>query len=304
MAKKFKKVDNNVKMTEMLIARTEQNGLLPWMKGWDMVEGFSPLNFDSGRVYKGFTNSLICAMGANGRLPLFGTFNREKHPAKKGAKAIYLWKPCKITYEDKKSGKEKTFLKFDTVALYHYTDLKLSDEQIEKIESKYAPKTEGEPRVFNAVAECEAVIDAMPNRPEIDHNGGNSAYYTPSKDSVSMPKREQFHTEEEYYCTLFHELAHSTGHFTRLDRFKKTKEIFNSNHKKEYSFEELVAELTACFIGSETGILSDRKFDNSASYIKGWCSKLQSNPDWIMKACSYASHASNYILNKTAPVYD
>jgi antirestriction protein ArdC len=137
----------------------------------------------------------------------------------------------------------------------------------------------------------------MPNCPAIDHNGGNSAYYTPSKDTVSMPKREQFQTNGGYYLTLFHELAHSTGHFTRLDRFKKNKEEYSLNHKKDYSFEELVAEMTACFVGSHCGIMNESMVNNSGAYITGWISKLQSNTDWIVKASGQATKAMEFILD-------
>jgi len=292
---KFKKVDPNIKITNTVIDLTQKTGLLPWMKGWKGLDGLKPSNFDHARNYKGFFNTMILSIAANGRLPLFAMFSKE-HPAKKGSKSVGIWQP--IIIKDKKDPAQlKTVCcGFRVINVFHYTDLQNVD--CEALETKYAPKTDGTALLFNPIAECEAVISAMPNCPTIDNNGGNSAYYTPARDTVSMPKKEQFHNEEEYYCTLFHELAHSTGHFTRLDRFKKTDEVFNGKHKREYSFEELVAELTACFIGSEMGIMSERKMENSAAYIKNWVSTLQSNTDWIMKASSYASKASNYILNK------
>lgn len=293
MAKKFAKVDPNVKMTNVIIALTKKDGLLPWMKGWNGVDGLNPTNFDHNTNYKGFFNNMILGMAANGRLPLFAPFSKA-HPSKKGSKAIGIWKP--IIGKDKKDLTKSKCYGFKVINVFHYTDLQGVD--CEALEAKYAPKTDGTALIFNPITECEAVVASMPNCPSIDNNGGNSAFYRPSTDSVSMPKKDQFHNEAEYYCTLFHELAHSTGHFTRLDRFKKLGEEYKLNHKQDYSFEELVAELTACFIGSSLGIISDRKIENSAAYIKGWTSKLQSNTDWIMKASSYATKASNYILNK------
>jgi len=76
---------------------------------------------------------------------------------------------------------------------------------------------EGEALDFNPIGVCESIVEDMPNCPDIIH-GGNRAYYRPSTDEVGMPKHEQFKTEGDYYLTLFHELAHSTMHVTRLDR--------------------------------------------------------------------------------------
>jgi antirestriction protein ArdC len=82
-------------------------------------------------------------------------------------------------------------------------------------------------------------------------------------------------------------------HVTRLDR-KQAREGLETQ-KHEYSFEELVAELTACYLGNETGILTEDLVNNSASYLQSWIKPLQNNPDWILKASSQASKAFNYI---------
>lgn len=300
MKKKFAKVDQNVKITNTIIALTQNDGLLPWMKPFNMVGGLSPLNLDSGRKYEGFFNNMLLSMHSGGRLPLFGTFSKA-HPAKKGAKSVAIWKPIIRKFEDKTDAtKTKTFCAgFSTINVFHYTDLQGID--VEALEAKYAPESNDNALEFNPIAKCEEVVTNMPNCPTIGHNGGNSAYYAPSTDSIELPKQDQFKSESQYYATLFHELAHSTGHFTRLDRFKKTGEEFKLGHKKDYSFEELVAELTACFVSSACGNLETVQMENSASYIKSWVSKLQNNTDWIVKASGYATRATKYILD-TQPV--
>jgi len=290
------KKDVNLELTNQLIEMAMSENSLPWQRDWKLIKGLSPFNFDHGTVYKGFYNQLVLAMKANGRIPAFAMYNKELHTTKKGSKGVKIMKPIMFKGENKVTGAEEfKFGGVSYITVFHYTDLQMKDEEVLKLESKYTPKSDGNTLAFNPIAECEFVIASMPNCPTIDNNGGNSAYYRPSTDTISMPKKSQFKSEAGYYLTLFHELGHSTGHFTRLDRFKKNKEEFKSSHKEEYSYEELVAEMTACFLGTHCDIMSDTLLDNSASYLKSWVSKLQSNPDWIVKASGQATKAMEAI---------
>lgn len=141
---------------------------------------------------------------------------------------------------------------------------------------------------------CEETVNNMPLRPMIKH-GGDSAYYHPVHDYVQLPNAEQFHSDEAYYKTLFHELAHSTGHETRLNR----KVLIESDAfgKELYSKEELTAELTAAFLSAVCGI-GEQTIINSAAYIQGWLKVLKNDKRLILKASSQAQAATDYILNK------
>ena len=298
MAKKtYAKKDINIEITNQILLSISK-GVAPWHKGWtpSIVGGTTPFNLDSEKQYNGFFNTMSLACRALGDVPAFAPYNKA-HPTKKGAKGVKILKPRMWKTEDKKTGEEKKVFGGCTyITVFHYTDLQNVDA--DAIRAKYAPKTDGTEPVFDSNAKCDAVVEAMPNAPRIEHDGRDKAYYMPSKDFINLPKKTDFHSSSEYYATLFHELAHSTGHFTRLDRFKETKESFKS-YDHEYSFEELVAELTACFVGSECGIMNQQSIDNSASYLNGWAKKLQTNTDWILKASSLATKASNYILAKS-----
>lgn len=107
---------------------------------------------------------------------------------------------------------------------------------------------------------------------------------------------EQFKVEQEYYCTLFHEMIHSTGHYERLQRDLKGK--FGS---KSYAFEELIAELGASFLCGESGIFYFT-MNNSAAYIKGWSKKLvdelTADNKFFVKAAAAAEKASEFILDR------
>lgn len=112
--------------------------------------------------------------------------------------------------------------------------------------------------------------------------------YIPSMDIIKLPSKTQFDTPENYYTTLAHEMAHSTGHKSRLDRL-------NDKNKRGYAFEELVAELSAVFTCSTLGI--EGKLENHASYIKSWLKAMQDDKKYIFKAATLASKATEYLLN-------
>ena len=105
---------------------------------------------------------------------------------------------------------------------------------------------------------------------------------------MRLPLKEAFNSPEEYYSTGFHELVHSTGHKSRLNR----KEIVETNNfgSHDYSKEELVAELGAAFLCAECEIVV-RVIDNSTAYVSGWMEKLEKNPKWIVMASLKAGKA-------------
>lgn len=123
--------------------------------------------------------------------------------------------------------------------------------------------------------------------------GSNSAYYSPYDDSVTLPDKIQFDSEVSYYSVVFHELIHSTGHKSRLDRIRSTS--FGSD---AYSAEELVAEIGSSMLMSESGIELDETFQNSVSYINSWLKVLKSDNRMIITAAAQAEKAVDLILGR------
>lgn len=111
---------------------------------------------------------------------------------------------------------------------------------------------------------------------------------------VNVPPMKDFPRVEEYYCTLFHELVHSTGHSSRLKRsgITSTTAHFGS---EDYSKEELVAEIGASMLTGLSGFV-DVTFDNSTAYIQSWLRNLKDDKTLIVKAASQAQKAIDYIL--------
>jgi hypothetical protein len=107
MAKKFKKKDANVELTNQFIAMVKEGNAMPWHRDWKLVKGLSPFNFDHGTIYKGFYNQLVLAMKANGRIPAFAMYNKALHTAKKGAKGVKIMKPIMYKKENEQTGKDE-----------------------------------------------------------------------------------------------------------------------------------------------------------------------------------------------------
>jgi antirestriction protein ArdC len=144
---------------------------------------------------------------------------------------------------------------------------------------------------YDKKEECEKLINGYSGRPEITELE-QRAYYRPSTDTVNMPKMGSFIGVDEYYATLFHELAHSTGHHSRLDRQGISKGYFGD---EIYSNEELVAEFSATFLCGLAGI-EQSVIQNSTAYIQNWIKKLQDKPQIAVQAAQTASRAVDYIL--------
>ena len=137
---------------------------------------------------------------------------------------------------------------------------------------------------------------------DIRYNKPSSrAFYVPSQDFIVLPMKEQFNigktAEEvyrdgmEYYSTALHEMAHSTGHESRLNR------QFGAKRTEGYAHEELIAEMTAALVGSTMGF--DKKIlENNANYLKGWLENLKRNPESITTIMSDVGKASDMIIEK------
>ena len=125
------------------------------------------------------------------------------------------------------------------------------------------------------------------------HREGDRACYCPSADEVILPEQKQFHSTAEYYGTVFHELTHSTGHPSRLDRLSKLS-FFGT---EEYSKDELVAEIGAATLVNHVGLETSTSLRNNAAYLQNWLQVLKDDKRFIVSATGKAEKAVNLILN-------
>lgn len=273
-------------ITDRIISQLEK-GTVPWQRPWSK-EGAWPKNLVSGKEYRGVNVFLLSAGGYTSPYwltfkqaqDLGGSVNKGEH----GSPVIF-WK---VNEREKESPEGETKTE-KSMILRYYTVFNLSQMVLPEKHIPLATKTE---LTFQPIEVCENVVAKMPQKPIIRH-GEQRAWYKPHADLVNMPKYGTFTIPEAYYSTLFHELTHSTGHFSRLNRSGITELThFGSTN---YSKEELVAEMGAAFLCGHTGI-ENHTIDNSASYIAGWLKKLRGDSKLVILAAADAQKAADFVL--------
>ena len=279
-------------LTNKIIEKLEQ-GCIPWHKPWKGGASGTPKNFITKKPYRGI-NIILLGIQEH-TCPYWATFkqiNKLKGHVKKGEKGTIISFYKTYTKKVKNENNENNELEEkNSYTLRYYNVFNL--EQTENIDYE-KPNTDININEFNPIDTCDKIINSMPNSPNIEHKQ-QRAFYMPSKDIVNMPKKNSFNMPEEYYSTLFHELGHSTGHKSRLNR-----DQLHKNHmfgSQDYSKEELVAELTSCFLCGYADI-EKKVIDNSASYIQSWLKKLKNDSNFILNSASLAQKAYDYILDK------
>ena len=140
---------------------------------------------------------------------------------------------------------------------------------------------------------CHDEADALIDATEADIRfGGNRAFYSPATDHIQLPMRSRFPNVNDFYGTATHELVHWSGAPHRLNRSKLS-----------YAFEELVAEIGACYTCTEVGIPASDDLSGVTSYVRSWLRAMKNDPGFIFKAASHASKAADYLLAfRTSPV--
>lgn len=274
-------------VTSKIIEHVENGNLLPWQQPWS-VEPHRNLN--SGHKYRGINTFLLqmYTMEKGYDSPFWCTFNGAKKAGgypKKGESAhiVVFYKSIPKKLEDGSVSED------ETVPLLRYYKI-FNVEQCEDVE---VPKLETVE--FEANDRGEEIINYMPNAPVIKF-GGASAYYIPKKDEVHVPKKEKFTAgADSFYLTTFHELVHSTGHESRLNR----EEVMETDKfaGEKYSREELTAEIGACFLGSHCGF-DPSNLKRSASYVESWLKVLKDDSKMIVQAAAKAQNAADYILGE------
>src|SRR5271170_6449031 len=272
-------------ITQNVLKQLEQ-GVAPWRKPWSSS---IPRNLVSKKSYRGLNVFLLATQGYGS--PYWVTFNQAKRLGayvrqRENGTLVSFWK---FNEYARKNGKTGELENKTSVLLRYYRVFNI--EQCEGLKALYGD----DQKPVNPIAECESIANRMPNAPRIEQH--SQAFYRPSADMVGMPSRSCFESPEGYYSTLFHELTHSTGHRSRLNRFEEnlTDQQFGS---ESYSKEELIAEMGAAMMAGIAGI-SHATITNSASYLQSWINRLKSDSRLIISAASHAQKATDYILGKT-----
>jgi antirestriction protein ArdC len=276
-------------ITDRIIAKLEQ-GVVPWKHYTTLrSDECAPRNLLSNRPYHGVNFFLLSMMGYQS--PYWLTYRQAQElggNVRKGEHSVPIVYWNFVEREDKETGETKSvpFLKYFSV---------FNAEQVEGID----PKIPSAPieRETSANQEAERIVASMPQRPVIEHGAFSVACYSPSTDTVKMTEQKLCVSDARYYEVLLHELTHSTGHASRLNR-EKEMNGWHAFGSKEYSREELVAEMGAAFLCAECG-LSQATIDDSAAYIDSWLKVLKADPKAVVLAAGKAQKAADFILGRT-----
>jgi antirestriction protein ArdC len=142
------------------------------------------------------------------------------------------------------------------------------------------------------ISVCDSIILHMKHKPKIRYDE-NVGYYHPERDFINVPDIAYFLEEKAFYATLFRQLVHATGHRKRLNRKELTEPTLFTIH--QYSTEELVGEIGACYLQSIAGIFHDTLSDREA-YIQGWIAKIRLEKRCVITASDLAQEAVDYII--------
>ena len=274
-------------ITQAIIDRLEA-GVRPWRQPWTGGPVSRPLR-SCGTPYRGVNVIwLWMAAATQGFVsPYWLTYRQAQlqgaqvRKGERGTIAIF-YKSYSKTVADEACGdmtdETRRVLKSFTV---------FNASQIDDLPERYAPAVKLLPEPTARDRMLDAFFAAIPAR--LRHGGGE-AYYTPSRDEITMPEIAAFSDRDHYRSTLAHELSHWSGHESRLARSLSGR--FGSD---AYAMEELIAELSSAMIGAELG-LPVAHLDDHASYLASWLKVLKADSRAILTAAAKAEEASAYLL--------
>lgn len=327
---KVDRIDNALqKFSDMLIARMEQMKESKWKKGWTdgrTAQFGLPQNL-VGRPYTG-SNAFLCQIHTtmeHYRMPVYLTIKQIRDAGamiKKGEHSIPIFKwDLRIKDKDGKKLSESDYRNMTkeeqaecTVRPYLkvYNEWNIDQTNLEEVnKEKYntiLKRFESEPIKDEVGMYKNEAFDNLLKEQSwvcpIEYEKFNeSAFYSPKRDQIVVPSKKQFNISNtpedvfkdgmEFYGTTIHEMAHSTGHESRLGRDGIVKiDQFGSD---QYAKEELVAELTSALIGNAMGFDS-RIRENNIAYLQNWIGSLKKDPKFLKSVMSDVNKSSKMVL--------
>ena len=314
------------RFAQMMVTRLEEMKGQQWEKGWIDAGGKNqglPQNL-SGRRYSGhndFFLQLHTAMKGYD-MPVYATYKQIKEAGAtigKGEKAmpVIYWnvthrdehgeKVSDEAYEAMTKAEQEKVKTVPVMMGYYVWNLQQTNfpevkpEQYARLQEKFkAPEMKDTQGMYES-KEFDRMIDKQAWVCKINTVEGAGAFYSQSKDEITVPTKAQFNIHNtpeetykdgmEYYSSIVHEMAHSTGVEKRLGR-----DMEGHFGDKKYAKEELVAELTAAMVGNTMGF-DKRILDNNAKYVDGWMDTLKKEPRFILSVMADVNKASHMILD-------
>ena len=276
-------------VTDIIMSKLEE-GVVPWTKPWISVNTGGAYNFKSGKSYSLMNQMLLMEHGPGA----YGSYRQWQQAGgfvKKGEKGnlVIFWKwpdDREADCEDEENRKEWN----GPILKYYFVFHQSQVEGVDIEERTQSSLFDTEP-----IEAAENVIRNYVNRENIvmDQGAYNEAYYSPAKDLVHIPLLCQYENPELYYSVAFHELTHSTSHPDRLNRPGFKNIGFGS---RDYSKEELIAEIGSMQILHGLGMKTDETIRDSVAYINGWLRALKNDNRLVITAAGAAEKSTNFIF--------
>lgn len=280
-----------------------QRGMIPWRRPWSAEHGIPPRSLNTGKPYRGINYFQLAMAGYES--PWWLTF---KHARARGGcvrkgehgTTVVMWKRyCRdldtsqaaqarasgqhVRHDERGAYVEQVFARAYTV---------FNAEQVDGPQGIAAPDPQPKPG-WQPEQAAAATAAGYRDGPSVTE-GGSRACYQPQPDHVQMPDRGRFATATDWHATLFHELAHSTGHRNRLHR----RDLYGAGFgSPEYAREELTAELTAALLCAVSDIDSAPLTDRHAAYVDHWRQAIGADPQLVTAAAQRAQRAADHILS-------
>ena len=286
-----------------------------WRKPWISATPCPAQNI-GGNVYSGgnqFFLSLLTSM-SGWELPLFLTdrqCSRLGVHITKGEHAFPIacvreWmrdesglkRPAISPQEWRKlpESEQQGYVRKETLLYYRGYNISQTDfaqrlpERMESIRERYRNAEVGLTRDI-AIPEADLMLKEQRWLCPIREVSSAQAYFSPREDAITVPMREQFPDRGQFYGTLFHEMAHSTGTQERLGRDMSG--IFGT---PSYAREELVAELGSAILCTRAGIDATIS-EHNLQYLKSWTEALGGDPKTVTSVIQDASRAADLMAD-------
>lgn len=272
-------------VTDRIIEELEKGNVV-WQKPWSGTHS-GAYNRISNKPYSLLNQMLL---KHSGEYASFKQWTDLGGHIRKGEKSeiVTFWKIQSI--EEENEDGEKVIKQIPILRYYNVFHI----SQVDGVE----PKEQLQISELEPIDEAEKIKTEYMTREhlQIFEKITNKAFYIPTFDYIEVPCKEQYQNIEEFYSTLFHEMVHSTGHKSRLDRLESGASAHFGS--ESYSKEELVAELGSATLINMLGIETTKSFKNSTAYIQSWIRALRNDNKMIVSASSRAEKAIKYILNE------
>ncbi|PDT50861.1 MULTISPECIES: zincin-like metallopeptidase domain-containing protein [Sinorhizobium] len=277
--------DTYQRITDAIIEQLEA-GTKPWIRPWrGNSRGSLVPRRATGEAYRGINVLMLWLASelAGYEENTWMTYRQAQDlggQVRKGEKGALVVKYGTFTPKEREDDDERAipYLKGYTV---------FNVEQIESLPDRFYRPVEELPAT--PVPQLETVEIFVRKTGAAITYGGPTACYRPAPDDILMPDRSRFVDEVHLYSTLLHEMSHWSGAKHRLDR-----DLSGRFGSESYAMEELVAELSASFLGADLGVAHDPR-DNTATYLESWLKVLRNDKRAIITASAKAQAAADYL---------